>query len=669
MSENVQNPAYNSSDRHGVHLAGNNTRIIAGGYFMSGMWSIKVPAGYAYTVDDAVIEKEEYYKEGGLLIKSTENGRYAAGRMPDDDAAVIFCYAGQKQVGSDLEEYADVYYGLDAEDTAAAFFPPFSGARGIITNDDRRYAGKIEILFLSTSKVECIKTNEFMHLFVRKTADTFRASEWFFCLFVRHTNQVCIGTVSVQQPIPHEDHRKVMLQLLESIEVVRYGNPVESYTPVIDYTLNRGKLTFNEHKYMAIGDKMKFPVPDGCNFYNKGDFSQCPDFGPIISSDRIDTEADASVLQNMLMRVLSKANMLAWWPSGILELDSSVSTSDEAEHAKGLIRMFDHLSNIPGSGCFDDEPIYIPVCTDDGGVLIQVHSRSNSDASAMTNQSSIVALINTQSQFHYIRIVLHFEKSIPGEGRVPDLDARTHDLYSIASQWLGRIFVKPTRGTHSEEKHNPEIKQGIGKLIPKETPEPGRVYTVSRARNGLFGVYHLEARTRPGNGRFTYTGMGPNRDSAESLQTASEYFKANGNALNMELDPGYLKPNGNVINKEFSITAKDYIVNYSDLNGAGQTKHLSLPTLIAISSTALAKPVLPGLAVLGDITVSGEELKVEDLENVLQVCVENGAEKVLIPMSSSVDLCTVSPELFDRLNIIFYPNARSAILSALGLLE
>ena len=71
------------------------------------------------------------------------------------------------------------------------------------------------------------------------------------------------------------------------------------------------------------------------------------------------------------------------------------------------------------------------------------------------------------------------------------------------------------------------------------------------------------------------------------------------------------------------------------------TGNLALPTLIAISSAALSKPPISSLAVLGEISIGGTLIKVEDLASTLQVCLDSGAKKVLLPITSTADLGTV----------------------------
>lgn len=96
------------------------------------------------------------------------------------------------------------------------------------------------------------------------------------------------------------------------------------------------------------------------------------------------------------------------------------------------------------------------------------------------------------------------------------------------------------------------------------------------------------------------------------------------------------------------------------------TGKLALPTLIAISSIALAKPVLSSMAVIGEISIGGTVSKADNLADTLQVCLDSGAKKVLLPITSAADLGTVPSELVGRFNLIFYQSAEDAVFKALG---
>lgn len=192
--------------------------------------------------------------------------------------------------------------------------------------------------------------------------------------------------------------------------------------------------------------------------------------------------------------------------------------------------------------------------------------------------------------------------------------------------------------------------QGGGKLIPEGICNPGQVYTVSRGKTGMIGVFRLESQMLPGNGKFDRTGLGSDRDAKEATDTAFKYLKANGSRISGTL----------------STTMKDYIINYQDLQGIGMTSKLALPTLIALCSIALGKPTVSTLAVLGEISISGTMIKVDDLANVLQVCLDSGAKKILLPITSAGDLGSVPAELMGSFNIIFYNSAEDAVFKALG---
>ena len=201
-----------------------------------------------------------------------------------------------------------------------------------------------------------------------------------------------------------------------------------------------------------------------------------------------------------------------------------------------------------------------------------------------------------------------------------------------------------------EERYVSVPEQGCGKLIPEGMCNPGNVYTVSRGKNGMVGVYRLETQVLPGNGKFERTGLGTDREVKESTNTALNYLKANAGA----------------ISNSISTTTKDYIINYGDMQGIGMTKYLTLPTVIAICSAALSKPPLSSLAILGDISISGTILKVEELANVLQVCLDSGVKKILLPITSAGDMGTVPAELIGSFNIIFYSTPPEAVFKSLG---
>lgn len=192
--------------------------------------------------------------------------------------------------------------------------------------------------------------------------------------------------------------------------------------------------------------------------------------------------------------------------------------------------------------------------------------------------------------------------------------------------------------------------QGGSKLIPEGVCNPGQIYTVSHGKSGMIGVFRLESQMLPGNGKFERTGIGMDRDAKEASNTAFNFLKANSSRISGSI----------------STTMKDYIINYQDLQGIGMTSTLALPTLIALCSIALGRPTLGSLVVLGEISISGTMIKVDELSNALQVCLDSGARRVLIPATSMVDFATVPPDLMSAFQLIPYQSAEDAVFKALG---
>lgn len=62
------------------------------------------------------------------------------------------------------------------------------------------------------------------------------------------------------------------------------------------------------------------------------------------------------------------------------------------------------------------------------------------------------------------------------------------------------------------------LNRGGGKLIPDGICNPGHVYTVSRGKSGMIGIYRLETQMLPGNGKFERTGIGTDREAERGNQ-------------------------------------------------------------------------------------------------------------------------------------------------------
>lgn len=192
--------------------------------------------------------------------------------------------------------------------------------------------------------------------------------------------------------------------------------------------------------------------------------------------------------------------------------------------------------------------------------------------------------------------------------------------------------------------------QGGGKLIPKGMCNPDQGYTVSHGKSDMIGVFRLESQMLPGSSKFDKTGLGSDCECKESVDTAFNFLKANGNRIIGSI----------------SVSNKDYIINYQDLQGLGMTKTLALFTLVAMCSIALQRTVQSSMVILGDFSIGGTILKVENLASTLQVCLDNGAKKILLLAASMMDFATAPPDLMPAFQLVPYSDPDDAVFKALG---
>ena len=192
--------------------------------------------------------------------------------------------------------------------------------------------------------------------------------------------------------------------------------------------------------------------------------------------------------------------------------------------------------------------------------------------------------------------------------------------------------------------------QSSGKLIPEGQGKPGHVYTVAHGDTGMLGVYKLETEMVGGNGKFEVTGVGSDREARENLRTAQNYFKANKKQISGSIN----------------IDNSNYLMHVADCQGVGSTTELALCAFVALCGASLRKPVQSQMCVLGNMSIGGTITKVEELANVLQVCLDAGAKKILLPMSSAVDIGTVPADLFAKFQTSFYTSPEDAVFKALG---
>ena len=192
--------------------------------------------------------------------------------------------------------------------------------------------------------------------------------------------------------------------------------------------------------------------------------------------------------------------------------------------------------------------------------------------------------------------------------------------------------------------------QGGSQLIPEGIGKPGVVHMVTKGGTGQLGLYRFETQMTPGNGKHSTSGLGSNTPAKEAIRVGFDYFKGNLNRI--------------------SATAKfsehEYHLHVVELHNSGPSTKTSLAALIAFCSILMGKPVQEQMVVLGDMTLGGVVNPVEDLAGSLQLAMDSGGKRVLLPMASASDIPTVPAEIFSKFQISFYADPVDAVYKALG---
>ena len=202
----------------------------------------------------------------------------------------------------------------------------------------------------------------------------------------------------------------------------------------------------------------------------------------------------------------------------------------------------------------------------------------------------------------------------------------------------------------NEEKLVRVPEQGGDTLIPEDSLKPGALYSVSRGSGGHLGLYRLETQVTSGSGQLKISGLGSNSAARESVKVGFDFFRANAKQIQASLKPG----------------DHDYHLHVVEAHNTGPSNMLTMAAFVALCSGLTDKPVQPQLVVLGNMSLGGSIVPVESLAESLQVAVDAGAKRLLLPMASVGDIPSIPGELFAKFQTSFYADPNDAVFKALG---
>ena len=112
----------------------------------------------------------------------------------------------------------------------------------------------------------------------------------------------------------------------------------------------------------------------------------------------------------------------------------------------------------------------------------------------------------------------------------------------------------------------------------------------------------------------------------------------------------------------------DFHVEAIDLLSNRVPCEAGIALVVAIYSAVKHQSVLAGLLILGDLSIQGNIKSLRSLAEPLQVGMDNGARRAMIPLDNKRNFLEVSGDIVERVDPIFFSDPMTAAMKALGMM-
>jgi ATP-dependent Lon protease len=192
--------------------------------------------------------------------------------------------------------------------------------------------------------------------------------------------------------------------------------------------------------------------------------------------------------------------------------------------------------------------------------------------------------------------------------------------------------------------------QGGRDMISTDPLAPGSVYAASVDDQGKVGLYRIEVGCSPGTGKLKIAG-GIEGPMKESIQRAFAYLQSQKGKMGITQ----------------AVDTTDFHVEAIDLLSNRVPCEAGIALVVAVYSAVKRHSAQPGLMILGDLSIQGNIKSVRSLAEPLQVAMDNGARRALVPLENKRNFLDVSGDIVERVDPIFYADPMMAAMKALGM--
>jgi ATP-dependent Lon protease len=187
---------------------------------------------------------------------------------------------------------------------------------------------------------------------------------------------------------------------------------------------------------------------------------------------------------------------------------------------------------------------------------------------------------------------------------------------------------------------------GRGAISPDPLP-PGTVYTAFVDGESRVGLVRLEVALATGTGKLR-TPSGMAKGMKDSLQRAWSLLQSVKERIGMAA----------------LLATKDCAVEGVDLSGGGADGDCGVAFYVAMISALQERTVQAGTVVLGDVSVQGNIKSLPSIAEALQIGLDNGALRALVPIANKAQLAGLPEEVAEKLDVVFYGDVDRAVLKA-----
>ncbi|MCG8407733.1 MAG: protease Lon-related BREX system protein BrxL [Phycisphaerales bacterium] len=191
--------------------------------------------------------------------------------------------------------------------------------------------------------------------------------------------------------------------------------------------------------------------------------------------------------------------------------------------------------------------------------------------------------------------------------------------------------------------------QGGRDLIAMDPLGPGSVYSAAVSNEGTAGLYRIEVSVSTGTAKLKMAG-GITGATKESVNRAFGYLRAH----KVEFGLGQ------------EIDTSDLHVEVIDLLNNKVEADLGVGFFVAAFSALRRTPVMAATLIIGDMSIQGNIKPARSLTEPLQVAMDNGAKRALIPIENKRDFLEVSGNIVEHVDPVFYGEPKAAAFKALG---